>query len=310
MVGTLLDMSFHRTANLTITTALVACLMGLPALSAVAAPASPRTAADSVTVERAVAQYDAARDRAAQIDTRMAQTAASLDKAVAEENEARDLLRSRIRAMYRTGDMGFITVLLSAATVQDFVTRWDLLSRIAGQDADTLRQLKDARVRTERSAEQLIALQGDQARALEAMEDEVARARQKLASSQAALKSYEAKTAAPAKAKAPVSSKADPTQKLTGSGAWKTAVASHYGRNFTGRGASGERIGPYSMIVAHKTLPFGTLVEFEYNGKRAVAKVADRGPYTAGRTFDLGPGVIRVLGFSGVHEVRYRVIGR
>jgi hypothetical protein len=26
--------------------------------------------------------------------------------------------------------------------------------------------------------------------------------------------------------------------------------------------------------------------------------------------FDLGPGVVRVLGFSGVHDVRYRVIGR
>ena len=62
------------------------------------------------------------------------------------------------------------------------------------------------------------------------------------------------------------------------------------------------------MIVAHKTLRFGTLIEFEYKGRRAVARVADRGPHTAGRTFDLGPGVVRVLDFSGVHEVRYRII--
>lgn len=294
-----------------IATALAACLIGLPALSAVAAPASTQTAADGVAVERVVAQYEAAAQRVATIDERMARTAADLDKAVAEENAARERLRVRIGAMYRSGDVGFISVLLSSATVQDFVTRWDLLSRIAGQDAETLGELKAARVRTERSAKDLIALQGDEVRALEALEDEVARARQKLAASQAALKSYESRTAAtPKTAKAPAPAKADPTQKLTGSGAWKTAVASHYGRNFTGRGASGERIGPYSMIVAHKTLPFGTLVEFEYNGKRAVAKVADRGPYTAGRTFDLGPGVIRVLGFSGVHEVRYRVIDR
>ncbi len=64
------------------------------------------------------------------------------------------------------------------------------------------------------------------------------------------------------------------------------------------------------MIVAHKTLPFGTLIEFEYHGKRAVARVADRGPHTPGRTFDLGPGVVRVLGFEGVDTVRYRIIGR
>jgi rare lipoprotein A (peptidoglycan hydrolase) len=62
--------------------------------------------------------------------------------------------------------------------------------------------------------------------------------------------------------------------------------------------------------VAHETLPFGTLIEFEYNGKRAVARIADRGPHTPGRTFDLGPGVVRVLDFGGVHEVRYRIIAR
>jgi rare lipoprotein A len=85
-------------------------------------------------------------------------------------------------------------------------------------------------------------------------------------------------------------------------------VASHYGRNFTGKGASGKSIGPYSMMVAHKTLPFGTLIEFSYHGRRAVASVEDRGPHVAGREFDLGPGVVRALTFSGVDEVNYRII--
>jgi rare lipoprotein A (peptidoglycan hydrolase) len=102
----------------------------------------------------------------------------------------------------------------------------------------------------------------------------------------------------------------DPTQQLTGSGEWKTAVASHYGRDFTGRGASGAEIGPYSMIVAHRTLQFGTLIEFEYGGKRAVASVQDRGPHVEGREFDLGPGVVRVLDFAGVDDVRYRIISK
>jgi rare lipoprotein A len=102
----------------------------------------------------------------------------------------------------------------------------------------------------------------------------------------------------------------NPSQDLAGTGNWQVGVASHYGINFTGRGANGEPIGPYTMMVAHKTLPFGTLIEFEYNGKRAVAKVADRGPYTPGRDFDLGPGVVRVLGFNGVHQVRYRIISQ
>ena len=62
------------------------------------------------------------------------------------------------------------------------------------------------------------------------------------------------------------------------------------------------------MMVAHKTLPFHTLIEFEYNGKRAVTSVEDRGPSEKSRMFDLGPGVVRVFGFSGVHPVRYRII--
>ncbi len=80
------------------------------------------------------------------------------------------------------------------------------------------------------------------------------------------------------------------------------------GATFSGRGASGAEIGPYSMIVAHRTLPFGTLVEFEYRGKRAVASVQDRGPHIPGRTWDLGPGVVRTLDFSGVDEVRWRLV--
>ena len=64
------------------------------------------------------------------------------------------------------------------------------------------------------------------------------------------------------------------------------------------------------MMVAHKTLPFHTLIEFMYNGKRCVASVEDRGPFTPGREFDLGPGVVRALGFNGVHPIQYRIIGR
>lgn len=245
----------------------------------------------------------------------MAETSAELDAIIAEETQARELLSSRVTEAYRADDVGFISVLLGASTLQDFVARWELLTRIARQDAETLQTLQTARIETERSAEQLIDLQAEEARALDALADEVARAREDLATSEAALREYEARTAAKAQA-APAAKPAnrpvrtDPTQQLSGSGAWQTAVASHYGRDFTGRGASGEEIGPYSMIVAHKTLPFGTLIEFEYNGKRAVARVTDRGPHTPGRTFDLGPGVVRVLDFSGVHEVRYRVITR
>jgi rare lipoprotein A (peptidoglycan hydrolase) len=275
------------------------------ALPALAAPSSSQTAADRAAVESAVAEYNTAQARNAQLKAQAEKVSSTLDAAVANESVAEQQLATMMSSSYRSDDASFLSVLLGASTLEDFVARWDLLKRIAQQEAETLAAMRTARVQAERSAADLMELQAAQAKAVDELAAHVAAARKTLAASEAALRDYNARTAAPAKSAPP----AKPKQP-TGSGAWKTAIASHYGLNFTGRGASGEAIGPYSMIVAHKTLPFGTLIEFEYNGKRAVAKVADRGPYTAGRTFDLGPGVIRVLGFSGVHEVRYRIISR
>jgi len=204
-----------------------------------------------------------------------------------------------------------MSILFSAETIEDFTALWDILARMNDQDIEDLRALDAARAKAERSAGSLMALQAEQAQGLDATAREVAAARKELAASAAALKAYEARVAAAAAAaKRAAKAKNDSKQKLTGSGAWLTGNASHYSRDFTGRGASGARITPYSMMVAHKTLPFHTLIEFEYNGKRCVASVEDRGPFTKGRDFDLGPGVVRVLGFSGVHKVRYRIIGR
>ena len=287
-------------------------LAGVVSVPAFAAPSTAQTAADRAAVKRASEQYEAARSRAAKTNARMSEVSAELDRIIAEETSARARLSERVLTMYRADEADIVTMLLSAPTMQEFMARWDMLQRMAISDAEALLTLRRSRAEAEKAAEELLELQAEQARAVDALASEVARAKKELATSEAALQEYKAKLAASSKsagsAGAGSSAPSDPTQQLTGTGEWLTAVASHYGRNFSGRGASGEAIGPYSMIVAHKTLAFGTLIEFEYKGKRAVARVVDRGPYTPGREFDLGPGVVRVLGFSGVHEVRYRII--
>ncbi len=268
-----------------------------------AASASPAStaSADSAALQRAIARYDAARAASDNLSARVAAASETLDAAVAAETAAEKRLGARIVGIYSSDRADALALLLSATSFRDFVTRLDFLDRIAEQDAENLATLRAARAQAQRSAENLLGLQADQAKAADALSAEVASARKELASSEAALKAYQAKASAP---------KPAPKKQPTGSGAWKSAVASHYSKNFSGRGASGEQIGPYSMIVAHKTLPFGTLIEFQYNGKTAVGRVADRGPYVAGREFDLGPGLVRVLGFNGVHTVRYRIISR
>jgi rare lipoprotein A (peptidoglycan hydrolase) len=39
--------------------------------------------------------------------------------------------------------------------------------------------------------------------------------------------------------------------------------------------------------VAHKTLPCGTKLTIRYKGRSVRARVIDRGPFVAGREFDL-----------------------
>ena len=95
------------------------------------------------------------------------------------------------------------------------------------------------------------------------------------------------------------------------SSGWSSAKASWYGPGLFGnKTASGAVLTQGMMNVAHKSMVFGTKIQFEYKGKTATAVVNDRGPFIAGRVFDLGPGTAAALGFGGVGTVRYRVLGR
>jgi rare lipoprotein A len=113
-----------------------------------------------------------------------------------------------------------------------------------------------------------------------------------------------------AKAKASRSSSTSSRSTVTGTG-WRSARCSWYGPGFYGNTmAGGGKLTKTSMVVAHKSLPFGTKIQFSYKGRTCTAVVQDRGPYVGGREFDLGPGTARALGFSGVGTVQYRILGR
>jgi hypothetical protein len=86
---------------------------------------------------------------------------------------------------------------------------------------------------------------------------------------------------------------------------WSSALCSWYWEPQALAG--GGYLTPDAMIVAHKTLPFGTRVQFSYRGRVCIAVVMDRGPYVGSRAFDLGPGTAHALGFDGVDSVFYRI---
>ena len=88
---------------------------------------------------------------------------------------------------------------------------------------------------------------------------------------------------------------------------------SWYGPGFNGNnGACGmfgsNGLGPEDVGVAHRTLPCGTRVTFRYNGRTVVTQVKDRGPYVAGRIWDMTRGLCLALAhcFTG-GGVYYRI---
>jgi rare lipoprotein A (peptidoglycan hydrolase) len=78
---------------------------------------------------------------------------------------------------------------------------------------------------------------------------------------------------------------ASPSRRIT---AYRQAHASYYGPGLYGNLlACGGTLQPGTLGVAHKTLPCGSRVRFRYRGRTVTVRVVDRGPYVAGRDFDL-----------------------
>lgn len=59
--------------------------------------------------------------------------------------------------------------------------------------------------------------------------------------------------------------------------------------------------------VAHRSLPCGTKVTFQWNGKTVVTQVIDRGPYVPDRIFDLTRGACAVIDHCWTGPIWYRI---
>ncbi len=85
---------------------------------------------------------------------------------------------------------------------------------------------------------------------------------------------------------------------------YRYAHASWYGPGLYGnRTACGQTLTAGIVGVAHKTLPCGTRVTFRHAGNVVTAPVIDRGPYVAGREWDLTSALRNKLGFGDTGAV-------
>jgi rare lipoprotein A len=88
--------------------------------------------------------------------------------------------------------------------------------------------------------------------------------------------------------------------------------ASFYSDRLAGRAtATGEPYDPGALTAAHRTLPFGAIVDVaRADGRHVSVRINDRGPYAAGRIIDLSRRAAAELGIvrAGVADVVLRVI--
>jgi peptidoglycan lytic transglycosylase len=66
------------------------------------------------------------------------------------------------------------------------------------------------------------------------------------------------------------------------------------------RTASGETLDRQHLTTAHRSLPFGTIIEVtnRANGRKALIRVNDRGPYRRKFLLDLSPAAAAALGIG------------
>jgi rare lipoprotein A len=93
---------------------------------------------------------------------------------------------------------------------------------------------------------------------------------------------------------------------------WRAAQSSFYGRG-TFRGYCGRRfVSERALVVAHQRFRCGQKIEFRRPGGKAtfIARVVDRGPFSAGREFDLSWKLAQKMRLinKGVGPVRYRLV--
>jgi peptidoglycan lytic transglycosylase len=87
-------------------------------------------------------------------------------------------------------------------------------------------------------------------------------------------------------------------------------IASWYGKPFDGRrAADGEVFDMNTLVAAHRTLPFGSIVRVTNlnNGLQTEVRIIDRGPFVEGRVLDLSRAAAQALQMIGTGTAPVRV---
>jgi rare lipoprotein A len=86
--------------------------------------------------------------------------------------------------------------------------------------------------------------------------------------------------------------------------------ASYYHENFDGlQTSSGEEFDKNDFTAAHRTLPFNSIVSVTNlkNGKSAIVRINDRGPFNKKRIIDISPSAAKKIRMTDAGVIRVRI---
>ena len=140
---------------------LVAALL-VPVASAAAVPsksdkmAQARAVKSQITaldhrVEVASEAYNEARSKHAKLASERDRAAVRVAKAEKRIGTLQKHLGTRAKGMYRSGQLGFLDVLLGAKSFEQMARTWDLLKELNESDANSVKEMKQARIEAEKA---------------------------------------------------------------------------------------------------------------------------------------------------------------
>ena len=325
----------------------------LAATSSIPAPTKQSSAKLDAAGKRAVELQRRLNDLAAEqtaIQLRLDATTARLaeqEKVLAAARQevvrARETVRRRAVAAYKSEETDALVLLLASGSWEDLVTRASYITLVLDSDSHLLREAEELSAKAEHEARVLADIRREDLALRAFQRQRVASARTALAEQNklvATLSDAARRALAAQKAAGTLSAKQwKDSSTAAGSSVPKVAatvlpytgvtflaayyaprrfratgtqfsgLASWYGKAVDGhKTASGRIFNHEDFTCAHRSLPFGTWLAVTRGDRRVIVVVTDRGPYVAGRVLDLSEAAAKALDIGGVKTVSAEVV--
>ncbi|MHB9111414.1 MAG: C40 family peptidase [Thermoleophilia bacterium] len=111
--------------------------------------------------------YNNANYQLSMIESNIVENQAKLDETTVKLGEMQSRLETRVVKIYRNGQVNMLDVLMETSDLNDFMTKFDMLTKVGEQDRDDLDQVKQLKQQVEEARDQLDSDKATQSTLLE-----------------------------------------------------------------------------------------------------------------------------------------------